>query len=245
MTHLFHKVGRKQKKHHFASKSGSSGSENMDLVFGNEILELIAERAAWMKSQRVFIVADLHFGKVNHFRRAGLPVPLAANQRNAERLIDCINKLKPLRTIFLGDLFHSVYNDDWEVVGQIVTNYPGCRFELIRGNHDVLSEQQYHRHGMEVKEWEQIGVFLLTHKPMDFENIPSGAVNIAGHIHPAARLVGKGRQSLTFPCFWVSENRIVVPAFGSFTGLAVVRPQEKDQVFIIVENKILAIPPDH
>lgn len=213
----------------------------MKLVILDETIELLADRAVWLASTRVFIVADLHFGKVNHFRRAGLPVPLAANQKNAERLIDCINRLKPLRTIFLGDLFHSTYNDDWEVVGQIVNNFPACRFELIRGNHDILSEQQYHRYGIEVKAQEQVGIFLLTHEPMNHDLVPSGSVNLSGHIHPAARLVGKGRQSLTFPCFWRSENRIVVPAFGAFTGFAVVRPDEQDQVFVIVEDKIIQL----
>mgnify|MGYP000281517570 CR=1 FL=1 len=204
-------------------------------------VELMPERALWFRSARTLVVADLHFGKVNHFRRAGLPVPLAANRKNAERLIDCINKVKPQRTIFLGDLFHSAYNDDWEVVGQIVNHFPACTFDLIRGNHDVLSEQQYVRYGINVIGQMEVGTLLLTHEPLEPEDIPAGFTNVAGHIHPGARLVGKGRQSLTFPCFWKSGNQMVVPAFGSFTGLAVIRPGEADHVFIIVENKIMEL----
>ncbi len=213
----------------------------MELNLGQSVVRLLPERALWLPSQQTLIVGDLHFGKVNHFRRAGLPVPLAANQRNAERLIDLINSLHPNRTIFLGDLFHSVYNDDWEVVGQIVKHFPACRFELVRGNHDILSEQQYVRYGIEVHEQVVIGDLLLSHDPLELSEIPSGLINVAGHIHPAARLVGKGRQSLTFPCFWRSVNRMVIPAFGTFTGLAVIHPEENDRVYILVDSKIMEL----
>lgn len=213
----------------------------MELEIGNTSLQLLPERAVWIPSGKVLIVGDLHFGKVNHFRRAGLPVPLAANIRNAEKLIDLINAWNPLRTIFLGDLFHSVYNDDWEVVGQIVNHFPTCSFELIRGNHDVLSEQQYLRYGIRIHDHMQWDNLVLTHEPMEPEEVPPGMINVSGHIHPAARLVGKGRQALTFPCFWRSANRLVLPAFGAFTGLAVVRPDEKDLVYIIVDDKIMGI----
>lgn len=213
------------------------------LKLGGTEVSLLFERALWLPCPGVLVVGDLHFGKVNHFRRAGLPVPLAANQKNAERLIDLINALHPTRTIFLGDLFHSVYNDDWEVVGQIVKHFPGCQFELIRGNHDILSEQQYIRYGIEVWEQALVGDLMLTHDPMETTEIPAGVINVAGHIHPAARLVGKGRQSLTFPCFWRSENRLVIPAFGTFTGLAVIQPEENDIVYILVDNTIMELRP--
>src|SRR5882757_9897564 len=124
-------------------------------------LLLLPEKAIFLKDEGVLIVADLHFGKVNHFRRAGLPVPPAANNRNTEALIDLVTLHSPRRIIFLGDLFHSHYNEEWEVVGQIVKNFPACTFELIRGNHDIMSAQQYHRKGIRVLERERIGQYLL------------------------------------------------------------------------------------
>ncbi len=204
-------------------------------------LLLLPEKALLLKDERILVVADLHFGKVNHFRRAGLPVPQAANLRNAEALIDLVNTHKPRRVIFLGDLFHSHYNEEWEVVGQIVKNFPGCAFELIRGNHDVMSEQQYFRKGIKVLECERVGHYLLTHEPMLTTDIPAGIVNVAGHIHPGAHLLGKGRQSVTLPCFWFSKNQIILPAFGSFTGLAAIAPTETDNVFVVFENKIMEV----
>jgi DNA ligase-associated metallophosphoesterase len=202
-------------------------------------LLLLPEKAIFLKDERILVVADLHFGKVNHFRRAGLPVPPAANQRNTEALIDLVTMHQPRRVIFLGDLFHSHYNEEWEVVGQIVKHFPACAFELIRGNHDIMSERQYHRKGISVVECERIGHYLLTHEPTLLEDIPTSIINVAGHIHPGAHLQGKGRQSVTLPCFWFSKNQIILPAFGSFTGLAAITPSENDRVFVVFENKIL------
>ena len=216
-------------------------SLDMQLTLGEISAELLTEKALFLPAFSALVIADLHFGKVNHFRRSGLPVPSAVNKKNAERLIDLVNSKKPQRTIFLGDLFHSHYNDDWEVVGQIVNNFSSCKFELVRGNHDILSEQQYRRQGITVTERDEVGPFILTHEPLERGVIPEGHINLAGHLHPGARLVGKGRQSLMFSCFWCSENQIVLPAFGSFTGLAAVRPIELDRVYIIIEGKIIEI----
>lgn len=206
-------------------------------------VKFLSERALYIPGIRTLVLADLHFGKVNHFRRAGLPVPTSATSRNAELLIELLQKLEPARTIFLGDLFHSAYNDDWEAVGQIVRHFPGCSFDLIRGNHDVLSDLQYKRQGIRMLEQERIDNLLLTHEPLSPDEVPDGLLNLAGHIHPAASLVGKGRQSLRLPCFWLSDRQLILPAFGSFTGLASIYPQARDTVFVIADNRIMELRP--
>jgi DNA ligase-associated metallophosphoesterase len=202
---------------------------------------LLPEKALFLPAYNTLVVADLHFGKINHFRQAGLPVPPAANQKNAEVLIDMINKIKPARMIFLGDLFHSHYNEEWEVVGQIVKHFPSCDFELVRGNHDIMSEQQYNRKGIKVTETEELGAWILTHEPMDVAEIGDGQINLSGHLHPGARLHGKGRQALTLPCFWHSSHQLILPAFGSFTGLAPIRPRKSDLVYVIMDNKVVQV----
>jgi DNA ligase-associated metallophosphoesterase len=205
------------------------------------LVTLLSEKALFLPGYGALLVADLHFGKINHFRQAGLPVPPAANQKNTETLIDLINKIQPARLIFLGDLFHSHYNEEWEVVGQVVKHFPACSFELVRGNHDIMSEQQYKRKGIKVMEQEQLGSWILTHEPMDAKEITEGCVNLSGHLHPGARLYGKGRQALMLPCFWLSSNQLILPAFGSFTGLAPIRAKKTDQVYVVIDNKVVQV----
>lgn len=213
----------------------------MNLHLPGSGVELLAAKALFLRGERILVVADLHFGKVNHFRRAGLPVPPAASQKNVEALIDLINAAAPTRMIFLGDLFHSHYNEEWEAVGQVIAHFPACRFELVRGNHDIMSEQQYSRKGIQVIDQEVVGPWLLTHEPMEHKRIPKGKINVAGHLHPGARLYGKGRQSVMLPCFWFSKKQVILPAFGSFTGLAAIQAKADDQVYVILDNKVMEV----
>ena len=69
----------------------------------------------------------------------------------------------------------------------------------------------------------------------------AGYYTIAGHIYPRVYLSGKGKQSLTLPCFYFGELQGIMPAFGSFTELANRRPQKSDQMFLIAEGKVLKI----
>ena len=209
----------------------------MKIEIAGEELHLLAHKAIWLPQHKTMLVSDLHFGKINHFRKSGIPVPQKANEKNTESLIDILNLYRPEKTVFLGDLFHSHYNEEWEVTGQIIRHFSSCRFELVRGNHDIMSKLQYERHKIEVHESSlSIGNLLLTHEPM--EQIPEGAYNLAGHLHPGIRLVGKARQSITLPCFFFGQRQGILPAFGTFTGLARVTPRKEDRIFVIVENTV-------
>jgi uncharacterized protein len=213
----------------------------MNLILPEYDIELLASKALLFRRERILVVADLHFGKVNTFRRAGLPVPPAAATKTMEILIDLINDVQPSRMIFLGDLFHSHYNEEWEAVGQVIAHFSSCRFELVRGNHDIMSEQQYIRKGIQVVEQEMTGQWILTHEPMERSTIPKGKINLAGHLHPGARLYGKGNQSVMLPCFWFSEKQVIVPAFGSLTGLAAIPPSQNDHVYVVLEDKVMEV----
>lgn len=83
--------------------------------------------------------------------------------------------------------------------------------------------------------------FLFVHDPNDsFESVPNRTV-VAGHIHPGISIKGKGRQSLRFPCFLFSDERILLPAFGEFTGLFTIKPEEAEQVYAIVDGSIVEL----
>ncbi len=212
----------------------------MDFLIWNEPIALLPEKVLYLPKYRLILVADLHFGKVNHFRKSGIAVPPKANDKNADTLINVINATKPDRVIFLGDLFHSYYNEEWETVGQILKHFSACSFELVLGNHDILSLQQYQRHGIKVFESQMIvGQWLLTHEPL--ETIPENFYNLAGHIHPGARLTGSGRQSMILPCYYFGKQQGILPAFGSFTGLATIHPKKNENVFVIAEGKVMKV----
>ncbi len=207
-------------------------------VFG-ELLELLPQRAIFWKKERMLLLADMHLGKVNHFRRSGIPVPVKANDKNIEILVDLMWKTKPERVVCLGDMFHSHYNPEWEVFGELVKHFKAASFELVLGNHDIMSEGQYLRKGIKLYDTLQINRFLFTHHPLN--DIPPNVYNLAGHIHPGVRLDGRGKQSIMLACFYFGKWQGLLPAFGMFTGLARIEPRRDDNVFVIVDDKILNV----
>jgi DNA ligase-associated metallophosphoesterase len=211
----------------------------MEQIFGGEQVLLLPEKALWLTNLKSLVVADVHWGKIDHFRKSGIPVPLKGNDKNAEQLISLINLFKPKRVIFLGDLFHSVYNDGWETFGQVRKAFVHCSFELVIGNHDILSQRQYERHNILLhRDSLDLNNLLLTHEPL--EEIPEKVFNIAGHVHPGAHLRGTAKQSVILPCFYIKSNQCILPAFGAFTGLATIQPKVGDKIFVVANGNVMA-----
>lgn len=211
----------------------------MSVKVAGEEFNLFPERAVFWPAQKILLLADLHLGKVNHFRKAGIPVPSRANDRNIELLLDLVTITRPERVICLGDLFHSHYNPEWEVFGEVVRHFKGILFELVLGNHDVMSLLQYKRKDIRVHPHLTVGPFMLTHHPV--ENILDGCYNLAGHVHPGVLLQGKGKQAETLPCFYFGERQGFLPAFGAFTGLSCIHPQKDDQIYVIAGSSVFPV----
>ncbi|QSE96078.1 ligase-associated DNA damage response endonuclease PdeM [Fulvivirga lutea] len=209
-----------------------------EYVLHGVLLNLLKEKAIFIPENRTLLISDLHLGKVNHFRRSGIPVPQKANDRNIELLIGLLQQQKPERVIFLGDLFHSHYNSEWEVFGQVLKAFPEMQFELVQGNHDIMSPYQYDKLKILVhKDQLQLSSLLLSHEPLqEFEGY-----NLAGHIHPAVKLRGSARQSLRLPCFHFGEKQGLMPAFGEFTGAYTITPKKGDDVFVIMEETVVKV----
>jgi uncharacterized protein len=209
------------------------------IELAGECVMLLPQRGLYVTDKNILLLADLHLGKANHFRKAGVAVPLKANDKNVDQLVEVLQLTQPQRVIFLGDLFHSHYNEEWEVLGQLIKHFAGISFDLVLGNHDILSEHQYAKHGIVLHQELALAPFLLTHHPI--ENYEGELYNLAGHVHPGARLVGKARQRIMLPCFYFGQRQGLLPAFGAFTGLAGITPKANDRVFVIVNDKILNV----
>jgi DNA ligase-associated metallophosphoesterase len=211
----------------------------MEVEIFDEQVMLFPQKALYWKKQNILLLADLHLGKINHFRKSGIAVPSKANDHNLEILMDVIALTNPQRIICLGDLFHSHYNPEWEVFGELVKHYAHISFELVLGNHDIMSEQQYSRKGIKVHDKLMIGSFLLTHHPM--EEVPQDVYNISGHLHPGVHMKGRGKQSIMLPCFYFGVQQAILPAFGLFTGLARIAPKKNDKVFVVADNSVMDV----
>jgi uncharacterized protein len=213
---------------------------SLTITLCQEELELLPQKAIWWPARKCMLVADMHLGKINHFRKAGIPVPSGAANKNWETLVELVMAKKPDRLICIGDLFHSHYNYDWESLSTFAANFHQLSIELVTGNHDILSDHHYQRSRILLhRDRCQVEPFTLLHIPPD--EAGKDEYILSGHLHPGIQLIGKGRQSITLPCFYFGAQQGLLPAFGAFTGLARITPNTQDQVYIIAENKVMAL----
>lgn len=203
-----------------------------------EKLFLLPEKAIYWAAKKMLLIADLHLGKSAHFRKNGIAVPNEAEQKNWLLLHKLFKEYEPERVCFLGDLFHSTHNKEWEVFGELIESYPNIAFELVQGNHDILLPELYEKLGFKVQQSLVEEPFLFTHEPLQ----QKGAYyNLAGHVHPGVQLKGKGNQRHRAACFYFNETGGILPAFGSFTGLYNIKPKKNDQVFVVAGEVVIAI----
>jgi DNA ligase-associated metallophosphoesterase len=214
----------------------------LDFNFLEQDLILLPQKAIYWKQQKALIAADVHLGKVGHFRKAGIAVPRDMEQSDLAVLSDLIFEHKPEKLIFLGDLFHSDMNADWEWFRLWRQQFSKLEIILIRGNHDIIHDKYYLELNIALHDQLQIGPFLMLHHPLTDKKLEATeAYAFCGHIHPGVSLSGRGRQSLTIPCFAFGNKQVVLPSFGRFTGRVALRHQKHDRIFGVLKDKVIVI----
>jgi uncharacterized protein len=208
----------------------------------NQDLLLLPQKAIYWKQEQALIAADVHLGKVGHFRKAGIAVPRDMEQNDLAVLSDIIDEYKPKKIIFLGDFFHSDMNADWDWFILWRNQFPNLEIILIRGNHDIIDDKYYTRLNIGLHDKLLIGPFLMLHHPLTDEELQTAeGYPFCGHIHPGISLTGKGRQHITLPCFTFGAGQGILPSFGRFTGRVAIRSAKKDRIFAVLKDKVIAI----
>jgi metallophosphoesterase superfamily enzyme len=80
--------------------------------------------------------------------------------------------------------------------------------------------------------------FLACHEPA----LPPSGYALCGHLHPGVRLHGHGEESARLPCFVLGQRHAILPAFGRFTGLAMVVPSPALRIVAIAGATLFALP---
>ncbi|TFV97724.1 ligase-associated DNA damage response endonuclease PdeM [Algoriphagus kandeliae] len=206
----------------------------------NAELELLKEKAIWWSAKRILFISDLHFGKASHFRKSGIPIPEPIHHKDLHKLQQLFQTYSPSKVYFLGDLFHSDWNESWEELMDFLSQFKEISFYLVKGNHDILPRSIYENAPFELLNQPVfIEPLVLSHEPLD--EIKEGFLNLCGHIHPGVRLKGLGRQSVRVPCFYKTNQTLILPAFGEFTGLALVQATNEASIFGISPSKVFPI----
>lgn len=204
-------------------------------------LVLLPERAIFWPDRAALVISDLHIGKAASFRAAGVPVPESTTAAMLDRLTAAIARTHATTILCLGDLLHAASGRTpaaLEAVGRWRGQHSDLTIVLVRGNHDTRSGDPPDEWGIRcVDEPWTYGPFAWRHRPA----VTPDRYTFAGHVHPAVALNGRGRQQITLPCFHFGAQICLLPAFGEFTGTALVRPVTGDRVFVVVGASVVPV----
>jgi DNA ligase-associated metallophosphoesterase len=206
-----------------------------------ETLWLLPQRATFWPARRTLLVADLHLGKPAAFRAAALPVPEATMDADLDRLSNALRRTRAERLVILGDLLHARSGQTprtVEAVNRWRERHRDLTVVLVLGNHDKRCGPTPDEWRMQIaQELKQEPPFIWCHWP----DVHDAGYVVAGHVHPAAQLRGPGGQKERLRCFAVGEHRMILPAFGDFTGGAVGAPDPTDRVFVVADDQVVEV----
>ncbi|WP_419317566.1 ligase-associated DNA damage response endonuclease PdeM [Caulobacter sp. ErkDOM-E] len=170
--------------------------------------------ALWLETERTLVVADLHFEKGSSYAaRFGQMLPPYDTRETLDRLDREIAALSPARLIFLGDSFH-----DGQAEGRLAADDAERLRSLARGRDLVWAVGNHDEEGPRALPGEVVDEALILGLVLRHE--PRGGLQpgeVAGHLHPAAK-VSSGRSSVRRRCFVTDGSRLILPAFGAYTG---------------------------
>lgn len=201
------------------------------------MLTLLPERALLLPDYDTLVVADWHLGKSTHFRKAGIFMPPVSVDKDVLRLQSVLDRFAVHTVVFLGDLFHSDLNSEWLAFERFRAANRSIRFVLTRGNHDILPDELMRRAAVEVVDhYTAAPRMYCTHHPQS--NSPIGWLNIAGHVHPGCLVSNAGRQRYRLPCFYHHGPTLLLPAFGTLTGLHLMPHRSGARIFPVVGGSV-------
>lgn len=184
----------------------------LDLTFHDQKLCALPSGALWWPDQATLIVSDLHLGKAERMARRGGPMlPPYEVEETLDRLIADCDMTRAEQVICLGDSFddltaaHTIAD---AVAERLAPAIAGRQWIWIEGNHDPGPVQIGGNHLAELR----LG-------PLSFRHIATNTAiaEISGHYHPKASIRARGR-SITRPCFLLDAHRMILPAYGTYTG---------------------------
>lgn len=213
----------------------------LSLELAGEQVALLPGRGMWWPKDQTLFIADPHFGKAATFRLSGIPVPESAHEADLERLSLMLKETGVSRLIVLGDFFHArlgCNESTHAALQQWREQWPALEITLVAGNHDRRAGPP--SSSLRIRSMEGphlLPPFACCHEPQPV----AGYYLLAGHLHPAYR-VTSWQSGITTPCFHVSTEQMVFPAFGSFTGGSRVKPATGDRIYLVGPHEIVALP---
>lgn len=184
----------------------------LSFTFCGARLAALPSGALFWQDEATLVVSDLHLGKAERMARRGGPIlPPYEVMETLDRLLADIDRTAPRVIICLGDSFDDLAAaraTTGSVSQRLAPVMAGRRWIWIEGNHDPGPVDLSGEHLAD-----------YSHGPLTFRHIaqPTEPGEISGHYHPKAQVRLKGR-TITRRCFLIDDTRLIMPAYGTYTG---------------------------
>lgn len=182
------------------------------LHFMDQRMMLDPAGALFWPAREMLVVSDLHLEKGSSFARKGMLLPPWDTRTTLDRLIHLLRRWQPRQIVALGDSFHDAEGSgrlappDAERLAAITRS---VRFVWVLGNHDPAPPRDL---GGESVQAFAAAPFVFRHQAQ-----PGASGELSGHYHPKAAVPARG-GAVSRPCFIADHRRMILPAFGSYTG---------------------------
>jgi DNA ligase-associated metallophosphoesterase len=211
-------------------------------IAGERLMLDPAGFVAW-PAQRLLAVADLHLEKGSAFAARGQLVPPYDTRETLERLGLALRRHKPQRLVLLGDSFHDAKGSarlppaDAATLARLLKD---IAVVWVLGNHDPTPPE-----GLpgEVAQDYTLGALTFRHIAR-----PGATAELSGHYHPKATMPTRA-GGVTRPCFLADARRLLLPAFGAYTGgLDIVYPAiaqlfpRGGRAFLLGQDRLFSFP---
>lgn len=176
-------------------------------------VQLLPSGALFIEAERTLVCGDLHLEKGSAYARRGQLLPPYDTRETLRRLADDAARVDAATIVLLGDTLHDreangrIASEDAETLAAIAL---GRTLIWIVGNHDPQGPESLP--GQAIDEM-TIGPLILRHEPQPGPQ----RGEVAGHLHPCARVVASAR-SVRRRCFITDGERLILPAYGAYAG---------------------------
>jgi DNA ligase-associated metallophosphoesterase len=195
-------------------RASGAGKPAIQIDFAGLALTLDHSGAAYAGAHGTLIVADLHLEKGSRAASKGRLLPALDSRDTLLRLKRAVEAYRPERVVCLGDSFDDNFagrrmaDEDRDALASLCASVG--QWLWLGGNHDPEAPAFC---GGETASQIELGGAILRHEPDAVRTVP----HIVGHLHPKASVPGGGHR-FSGPCFCVSEDLLILPAFGAYAG---------------------------
>ncbi len=204
-------IGRRERG---ADQALDRGVAFVRVRFGGHSIILDYRGVAFFSEIGILLVSDLHLEKGSRAAERGRLIPRLDSHDTLLRLRNAIEHYRPRRVICLGDSFQDGRAGDRMMEADRAALLSICalaeQWTWIGGNHDPEAPAFC---GGERRDEVELEGMVLRHQPRSGSGLPQAV----GHFHPKVS-VGRDGHRFSGRCFCLSDEVMIMPAFGAYAG---------------------------